>query len=119
MREGGQASGIGAVQNSIRALAPDLNEGTREKPLVSRDPACAGARVRDLNEGTREKPLVRGGRRDADAGLIQTSTKGPGRNPWSGSITPSLPGTSTVPQRRDQGETPGQGAARLCRIGEV
>ena len=42
----------------------------------------------------------------------ETSTKGPGRNPWSEEDGEMLTQDSFKPQRRDQGETPGQGLSR-------
>ena len=163
-----------------RRRLSNLNEGTREKPLVSRvegrmsneilppqrrdqgetpgqhPRSIRPCRLAYLNEGTREKPLVSIGlcstmeskyrpqRRDQGETpgqhldlepshvLRLTSTKGPGRNPWSGpscsrgrASSPHLnEGTREkplvraplrsmaflvcTPQRRDQGETPGQ-----------
>ena len=89
----------------------------------------------NLNEGTREKPLV--SKRHARGRFVcETSTKGPGRNPWSagppsGTTSPESnlnegtrekplvslllnddEGAPEIPQRRDQGETPGQDVRR-------
>ena len=72
------------TDSSVRASStPNLNEGTREKPLVSGTTIwdyIAGIQPQRRDQG--ETPGQSTPTRRASLPCI-TSTKGPGRNPWS------------------------------------